>query len=254
MSGRKSSLLDHHKFPADGPSWHGHSPSSSEYQTNPINKTILPEAAQSSHITTLYKNSVAPEELREANALSAYPRGPRNVLDNLVFLYSDPDPTKNLNSVPVDIADYDLVINVAEECRNLSNLFPAQVLGKKQYVHYQWSHTSAIAPDLPEITQLLQSFYNRGKRVLVHCQCGVLRLACVIVAFYMQQFNVGVNEAYERLKQGSMSGDACDRICPNMSLIFELMEFGDHLKQGAGVENDIASKVAMGVDSKKLKR
>lgn len=243
----------HHSPPPDEPSWHNCRPSSIEYQTNPIDEKILPDSAYTSQITTLYKNSAAPEELREANTLPAYPRGPRNVLDNLVFLYSDPDPTKNVGSCPVDIANYDLVINVAEECNDLTHLFPTQVPGKKQYVHFQWSHTSAIAPDLPEIVQLLHSFYRRGKRALIHCQCGVLRLACVIVAFYMQHFSMGVNEAYERLKQGSDNGDACDRICPNMSLIFELMEFGDYLKQSAGIENNNISNVATVVESQKPK-
>ena len=47
----------------------------------------------------------------------------------------------------------------------------------------------------------------------------------------MKKFQLGVNEAYELLKNGNeeMYIEACDRICPNMSLIFELMEFGDKL-------------------------
>ena len=58
----------------------------------------------------------------------------------------------------------------------------------------------------------------------------------------MMKFSIGVNAAYEMLKNGTLTNldsreadgitvDKCERICPNMSLIFELMEFGDKLNK-----------------------
>ncbi|CAK9436189.1 uncharacterized protein LODBEIA_P07470 [Lodderomyces beijingensis] len=171
-----------------------------------------------------------PEELQESSAINAYPNGPRSVLNNLVFLYSDPDNK-------IDINEYNLVINVAKECKKLSHLYKCPQPNFREYIHIPWSHTSNISKNLTSITSKIESFFSRGLKVLVHCQCGVSRSACVIVAFFMRKFNIGVNEAYEMLKSGHTAGsgkekivvDKCDRICPNMSLIFELMEFGDYL-------------------------
>lgn len=180
-----------------------------------------------------------PEELQELSQLNAYPHGPANVLSDLIFLYSDPH-----NDPKVDINDYDLVINVAKECMDLSNSYTA----KGEYLCVPWLHTSSILDQLPGLTAKMLQYDDSdvsGKRrkILVHCQCGVSRSACVVVAYFMRKFLVSVNDAYELLKLGTLSQApvshdlakrgykvaACDRICPNMSLIFELMEFGDLL-------------------------
>lgn len=180
-----------------------------------------------------------PEELQELSQLNAYPHGPANVLNDLIFLYSDPhnDPRVNIN-------DYDLVVNVAKECTDLSHSYTA----KGEYLCIPWLHTSSILDQLPGLTAKMLQYDDSdsaGKRrkILVHCQCGVSRSACVVVAYFMRKFQVSVNDAYELLKLGTQAlapvsrdlasrgykVDACDRICPNMSLIFELMEFGDLL-------------------------
>ncbi|KAI5963672.1 CPP1 [Candida pseudojiufengensis] len=190
-------------------------------------------------------NNNIPEELQESTLINAYPNGPRNVLNNLIFLYSDP---KN----KIDINEYNLIINVAKECTNLSHLLKNQQPNKKEYIQLNWSHNSPISKDLDFLISKISQFYNQGLKILIHCQCGVSRSACVIVAFFMKKFKIGVNEAYEMLKNGTSTTDEvrgdnnnkknnnnnnedmvvvdkCDRICPNMSLIFELMEFGDKL-------------------------
>lgn len=188
---------------------------------------------------TSVKKNKSHEELQESTAVNAYPDGPANVLDLILFLYSDPF----LSEKPVDINDYDLVLNVAKECRNLESQFDS---GKdRKYVHVPWSHTSSILKDLPKITKLLSEIDRPGKKALIHCQCGVLRSACVIVAYFMVKFKLSVNEAYELLKNGSKNMwesengrkypvghfvEACEKICPNMNLIFELMDFGEHMK------------------------
>lgn len=186
-----------------------------------------------------------PEELQELSQLDAYTNGPANVLNHSIFLYSDP----NHGHLKIDINKFDLVINVAKECKDLSSEFNTNN-GKKEYLYIPWSHTSLILKELPQITKKISQFDDSNKshdkrKILVHCQCGVSRSACVIVAYFMYKFKIGVNEAYELLKSGTdninestntliknkgYNIDACDRICPNMSLIFELMEFNDALK------------------------
>lgn len=275
--------------------------------TGTITTTLLtPTLAPSSHykpaaapgallatVTYTVPYQKVPEELQEQNLLNAYPAGPRNVLNDRIFLYLDPQ----LLPVAVDINEYDLVINVAKECPDLSGAYSgprgsggsvgsgssgagstggafsgsgfAGPTGSGSgsgstsgalssapnplapltplYMYVPWQHTLAISKDLGHITDTMQQYLDRGQRILVHCQCGVSRLACVIVAFFMAKFGLGVNQAYELLKLGTAGAssdvvvanvtdkgnviDACDRICPNMSLIFELMEFGDLLKQ-----------------------
>lgn len=229
-----------------------------------INQTLLDEPLQLDNLDmkvllSLSANTKAmkyqfPEELHELNLLDAYTDGPANVLNDCIFLYSDP-----INSPHrIDINDYDLVVNVAKECTDMSEEFN-QTPGK-QYLHVPWSHTSAILKELPAIVKTISSFddsdrlpLQRKRKVLVHCQCGVSRSACVIVAYFMYKFGIGVNQAYDLLKLGSASQssgplkqsfvpsvstrkyansysiDACSLVCPNMRLIFELMEYGDML-------------------------
>ncbi|KAL6449607.1 CPP1 Dual specificity protein tyrosine phosphatase CCP1 [Candida maltosa Xu316] len=165
-----------------------------------------------------------PEELQESTSINAYPNGPRSVLNNLIYLYSDPIQGN------LDINQFNLVINVAKECKDLTSFYKNSKPNFREYVYIPWSHNSLISKDLFTIINKIESFYNKGLKILIHCQCGVSRSACVIVAFFMKKFQMGVNEAYELLKNGNNGSiEPCDRICPNMSLIFELMEFGDKL-------------------------
>lgn len=217
-----------------------------------------------------------PEELQESNQTNAYPLGPRNVFNSQIFLFSDPNPdsvNRIADTSKVDINKFDLIINVAKECLDMSSLHHGE------YIHLKWLHTSAISSDLLWLIRKIDDYYESGRTILVHCQCGVSRSACVVVAYFMFKFEVGVNDAYEMLKGGvpvtkssihkgesksqnnglggsrgsgergyNLGGqdnpthtlgeetvakldghviEACDRICPNMSLIFELMEFAE---------------------------
>ncbi|CAK7901385.1 dual specificity protein tyrosine phosphatase CCP1 [[Candida] anglica] len=195
-----------------------------------------------------------PEELQESSQLEAYPNGPANVLNGSLFLYSDPDPLQTHHSPQIDVNDYDLVINVARECRDLTEEYVSTEKNGKEYIHITWSHTSSISKELPILVEKIAKYDDSDstkankRKILIHCQCGVSRSACVVVGYYMYKFGVGVNEAYEVLKTGTVTSnesfnsslrergyyiEACDRICPNMSLIFELMEFGDLLKKSS---------------------
>ncbi|CCE82392.1 Piso0_002117 [Millerozyma farinosa CBS 7064] len=221
--------------------------------TNPFHKQTLrsPFMSDSTLIENFSKVKIfnepsmyarVPEELHESNQLQAYPNGPANVLNDSIYLFSDPEGSA------VDINDFDLVVNVARECRDLSQHFDTHN-GQKEYLYVPWSHTSLISKELPDITRKIYEFDDSQKKhdkrkILVHCQCGVSRSACVIVAYFMFKFKIGVNEAYELLKTGTNNFseptnidiknkgyrvDACHKICPNMSLIFELMEFSDSI-------------------------
>ena len=121
------------------------------------------------------------------------------MLNNLIYLYSDPAQGK------IDINKFDLVINVAKECDNMSLQYMNQVPNQREYVYIPWSHNSNISKDLFQITNKIDQFFTNGRKILIHCQCGVSRSACVVVAFYMKKFQLGVNEAYELLKNGDQN-------------------------------------------------
>lgn len=229
------SLAELHIHAADTDSLSAHTETYTHVDPDPV-LTNTPPSAKTGKTTM-----GVPEELQEIGLTSAYPHGPANVLNSVIYLYSDPETSK----LPVDVNDYDLVINVARECKDLSLDFDAQN-GTRKYLRVPWSHTSTILKELPMITREIAAMDKPGKRILVHCQCGVLRSACVVVAYFMVKFSISVNEAYELLKSGTANQveactqqvkqagnhvDACERICPNMNLIFELMDFGDRLEK-----------------------
>lgn len=64
---------------------------------------------------------------------------------------------------------------------------------------------------------------TKGKKILVHCQCGVSRSASLIVGYMMRYENLALNDAYAKLKEIAKD------ISPNMGLIFQLMEWNDML-------------------------
>ncbi|CAI5757003.1 unnamed protein product [Candida verbasci] len=195
---------------------------------SPVKKAFSSKSKTNSPLETNFSQNVKKngnakpvvEELQEKSLINAYPNGPRNVLNNLIYLYSDP----NLSNI--DLNAFNLVINVAKECKNLSKNHD-----NLEYLYLPWSHNSSISKDLLYLTEKIDYYYNQNLKILIHCQCGVSRSACVVVAYLMKKFKIDVNKAYEILKNGdsSLNIDKCDRICPNMSLIFELMEFNDIL-------------------------
>ncbi|KAG2733496.1 hypothetical protein G9P44_003021 [Scheffersomyces stipitis] len=220
----------------------GQSPGQIRSWSNTSSRKNYSNSSSNSLDSSDIRKLIIPEELQESNSLNAYKDGPRNVLNGQIYLYSDPVHSDS----KVDINNFDLIVNVAKECQDMSLSYRNQVAGQREYIHVPWSHTSAISKDLLAITTKMEHFYSSGRRILVHCQCGVSRSACVVVAFFMSKFGLNVNEAYELLKSGTENInetvnriigekgnriDACDRICPNMSLIFELMEFGEILGQ-----------------------
>lgn len=145
---------------------------------------------------------------------NAYPDGPLMVLPPNIYLYSEP----TLH----EILEFDIVINVAEEIENLGRTLPPN--STIQYYHFAWSHVSKISEDLEELTNIMHNAALQGKKILIHCQCGVSRSASLIVAYIMRYEKLGLNDAYNKLKETAPD------ISPNMGLIFQLMEWNEFLQ------------------------
>lgn len=93
-----------------------------------------------------------------------------------------------------------------------------------EYIHMQWEHNTDIVPDLYKLVKMMDDRVQQGKRILVHCQCGVSRSASLIVAYGLYKNpGISVQEAYDSVKKRSKW------IGPNMNLIMQLQEFRNGL-------------------------
>ncbi|KAF3006686.1 hypothetical protein E8E13_008753 [Curvularia kusanoi] len=93
-----------------------------------------------------------------------------------------------------------------------------------EYIHMPWEHNTDIVPDLYNLVKIMDDRVKQGKRVLVHCQCGVSRSASLVVAYGLYKDpEVSVQEAYDKAKKRSKW------IGPNMNLIMQLQEFRNGL-------------------------
>ena len=93
-----------------------------------------------------------------------------------------------------------------------------------EYIHIPWDHNTNVVDDLLELCELIDNRVQDGKRVLVHCQCGVSRSASLIVAYGLyKKPELTVQQAYDAVK------DRSRWIGPNMNLIYQLSEFKQKL-------------------------
>ncbi|KAH7135684.1 hypothetical protein B0J11DRAFT_166667 [Dendryphion nanum] len=93
-----------------------------------------------------------------------------------------------------------------------------------EYIHMPWEHNTDIVPDLHRLVRTMDDRVREGKRILVHCQCGVSRSASLIVAYGIYKNpGISVQEAYDSVKKRSKW------IGPNMNLIMQLQEFRNGL-------------------------
>jgi tyrosine-protein phosphatase MSG5 len=194
----------------------------------------------------------------------SYPNGPIRIYESGIDLYYEP-------SAEV-AAKYDVILNVASEVKNpflltteqakAAEAAPSSTVGilespqdtsspdtpkatpittetqtsiplpQPEYIHIPWEHNTDIVPDLHRLVQLIDDRVMQGKRVLVHCQCGVSRSASLIVAYGLYK-NPGmtVQEAYDAVKRRSKW------IGPNMNLIMQLQEFRSCLTRGVRREH-----------------
>ncbi|MCJ1377916.1 hypothetical protein MMC17_001012 [Xylographa soralifera] len=95
-----------------------------------------------------------------------------------------------------------------------------------EYIHVPWDHNTKVSLELFELCELIDDRVKNGKRVLVHCQCGVSRSASLIIAYGLYK-NPGMSdgEAYNLVK------DRSRWINPNMHFIFELHAFKQMLAE-----------------------
>ncbi|KAL8773008.1 MAG: hypothetical protein Q9209_002028 [Squamulea sp. 1 TL-2023] len=117
---------------------------------------------------------------------------------------------------------------VNEEHRYVSST-PKPPMPQPEYIHVPWDHNTNLVDDLLRLCELIDLRVQDGKRVLVHCQCGVSRSASLVVAYGLYKNpELSVQEAYDAVKSRSRW------IGPNMNLIYQLNEFrGKLLKNPA---------------------
>ncbi|EME87275.1 uncharacterized protein MYCFIDRAFT_209464 [Pseudocercospora fijiensis CIRAD86] len=111
----------------------------------------------------------------------------------------------------------------------LNATFPvkAATVHDPEYIHIPWEHNSDIVPDLLRLCKLIDEKVTQGKRILIHCQCGVSRSASLVVAYGLYKNpSMSVQEAYDAVKKRSKW------IGPNMNLIMQLQEFRSSLARG----------------------
>ncbi|MCJ1236436.1 hypothetical protein MMC14_004417 [Varicellaria rhodocarpa] len=103
---------------------------------------------------------------------------------------------------------------------------PVLAKSMPEYVHIPWDHNTNVVNDLSRLCELIDNRVSQGKRVLVHCQCGVSRSASLIVAYGLYKNpELTVQEAYDTVKERSRW------IGPNMHLIYQLAEFKSTLSR-----------------------
>lgn len=89
-----------------------------------------------------------------------------------------------------------------------------------EYIHIPWDHNTNVVDDLLRLCELIDDRVQNGKRVLIHCQCGVSRSASLVVAYGLYKNpHLTVQDAYNAVKERSRW------IGPNMNLIYQLSEF-----------------------------
>lgn len=103
-----------------------------------------------------------------------------------------------------------------------------------EYIYVPWDHNSKLTTDLEHLTNLIaEKAQDSNKKILIHCQCGVSRSASLLVAYVMRKNpSWGVHEAYSWVKNKSPS------ISPNMSLIYQLMEWSQMVQKLDGSTNN----------------
>ncbi|CAI4064473.1 hypothetical protein SKDZ_09G0580 [Saccharomyces kudriavzevii ZP591] len=146
-----------------------------------------------------------------------YPKGPLLVLPERIYLYSEPTVK--------ELLPFDVVINVAEETRDLQTQVPAI-----EYHHCRWEHDSNITMDLLSLTSIIHAAAAKREKILIHCQCGLSRSATLVIAYIMKYHHLGLRHAYDLLKSRA------DKISPPMGLVFQLMQWEVALNANTNVQ------------------
>lgn len=139
-----------------------------------------------------------------------------------------------------------------------STYYPAHISSGRPGMHYlklPWSHGQAdlVQEGFPTAMTFVDAALNRHEGVLIHCQCGISRSATLVIALVMRAAamclpNVppevwqlkGMQAAYSFVKEKSK------HVGPNMSLIYQLLEYEKALKGGgpSPAESDKSSFIS----------
>ena len=96
-----------------------------------------------------------------------------------------------------------------------------------EYIHVRWDHNSELIDDLLPLCQIIDSRTSAGKTVLIHCQLGVSRSASLVLAYGLYKgYQPDFHTMYGAVKKRSQW------ISPNMSLIYQLMDFRTKVEKG----------------------
>jgi tyrosine-protein phosphatase len=142
--------------------------------------------------------------------------------------HAKPAPAEKQNSSPTSPTTPKAtpILEGSQEPEHQAN---GSFLKRPEYIHIPWEHNTDIVPDLYRLVKIMEDRVSQGKRVLVHCQCGVSRSASLIVAYGLYKNpGISVQEAYDAVKKRSKW------IGPNMNLIMQLQEFRNGLLRANG--------------------
>lgn len=116
--------------------------------------------------------------------------------------------------------------SISDEGHRSAISTPKATKPKPEYIHIPWDHNTNLVNDLLSLCELIDRRVHDGKRVLIHCQCGVSRSASLVVAYGLYKNpQLSVQEAYDAVKNRSRW------IGPNMNLIYQLNEFRGKLSK-----------------------
>ncbi|KAJ7900046.1 hypothetical protein B0H14DRAFT_2672033 [Mycena olivaceomarginata] len=121
------------------------------------------------------------------------------------------------------------------------------------YLKLQWSHgqQDLVEHGFREAMSFTDAALERGDGVLIHCQCGISRSATLVIALVMRAAAErsphvpseiwalrGMQGAYTFVKEKSKW------VGPNMSLIYQLLEYEKKLRGDSGDKSDTESIMA----------
>ncbi|KAJ7293296.1 hypothetical protein C8J57DRAFT_1429143 [Mycena rebaudengoi] len=133
------------------------------------------------------------------------------------------------------------VLNVAKEV--ISPFDATAGRPSMYYLKLMWSHGQQDLVDhgFPEAMRFTDAAMERGDGVLIHCQCGISRSATMVIALVMRAAAErspsvppeiwalkGMQGAYSFVKEKSKW------VGPNMSLIYQLLEYEKKLRGDSG--------------------
>ena len=165
-----------------------------------------------------------------SEVLNPFMRRKSSTLDGEKSLTADDDAAANNNDADTSSFFQTAPSSPTEPSASPKTTAPP-LLTHPDYIHVPWEHNTDIVPDLYDLVKVIDEKVQQGKKVLIHCQCGVSRSASLIVAYGLYKNpTINVQEAYDAVKRRSKW------IGPNMSLIMQLQEFRTELlKRSAGM-------------------